>query len=344
MPWKFLRCTLFVAMLIAAGHAQAKDLLWQTNAGGDDIHIYDFSTGVLVRRLIVGANPHGLATTPSLDTVFVSLERNGQDAGLLLWINKRTLEIDFQLEVGPEPHAIAVTPDGKWVYVPCRDGNYWVIDSEKRIIAAKIHTGGRPHNTTASPNGEFVYLSPMGDPKSVSVVAPHLDHKIVGSFQFSNSVRPPAISEQKGHFFQHVDGLNGFEVADLISRERVARIEHITNLGLPIVPQMLGFLSWTGFNRCHGLAVRPGDQEIWSICGRFASIHALDSIEFNEISSIELPGRGYWLTFSPDGRFVFIALSERSEVAMFDTETRNLVRLLPAGRKPKRNLVISAGQ
>jgi hypothetical protein len=101
---------------------------------------------------------------------------------------------------------------------------------------------------------------------------------------------------------------------------------------------MLGYLGRAGFSRCHGLAVRPGEQEIWSVCGRYATIHDIDST-FSERARITLPGRGYWLTFSIDGRRAYIALSDESAVAVVDAEARELVRTLQAGSMPKRNLV-----
>ena len=329
---------------VAAGQSvvETPRLLWQTNAGGDDVHLYDIDSGDLVRHFKVGDHPHGIATAPGSDTVFVSLERNDDPTGVLLWIDKNTFEIRHRLEVGPQPHAIAVTPDGRWVYVPCRDGFYWVVDAEKRVVVDRIHTGGRPHNTTVSPRDGLVYLSPMGRPGRVTIVNPQNGHEVAGEIRFSDSVRPPAIAPSRDLFFQHVDGLNGFEVADLVTRERTARIEHSGGLGLPFWPKSLGFLSFGGFNRCHGLAVRPGENEIWSVCGSTATVHAITSADFPERARIALPSKGYWLTFSPDGKHAFVALSNRSEVAMIDADAGEVIRTFAAGRKPKRNLVVSA--
>lgn len=329
------------ALIFAANGAVARELLWQTNAEGDDIHIYDIETGNLVHKLVVGANPHGIAWAPGSGTVFVSLERNGDAAGSLLWINKTTYEIEHRLKVGPEPHAIAVTPDERWVYIPCRDGTYWVIDAANRSVAARIKTGGRPHNTTAAPDGARVFLSPMGSPRKVTVIDPHDDHEITGAILFSASVRPPAIAPSRNLFFQHVDGLNGFEVADLEKEAVIARIKHKRPIGMPVVPGVMGFLNFSGLSRCHGLAVRPGDREIWSICGNNATIHFIDDHTFPEAAHIKLPGKGYWLTFSPDGNFAFIALSDKSQVAMIDVKARKIIRILAAGDHPKRNLVIA---
>lgn len=317
----------------------SQSLLWQTNAEGNDIHIFDIATGDLVERLEVGPNPHGIGAAG--DTVFVSLENNGGENGDLLWIDRVSRKITHRLKIGPEPHALAVTPDGKWVYVPCRDGHYWVIDAEQKAVAARIETGGRPHNTTAHPDGSRMYLSPMGAPKQVTVVDPTIRHDVVGFIPFSASVRPPAIAASRNLFFQHVDGLNGFEVADLTTHAHRARVEHDTNLGFLFWPPSAGFVSLAGLSRCHGLAVRPGDNEIWSICGAHATIHSIADPQFPQIGHMDLPSKGYWLTHSPDGQYVFIALSDAGQVAMVDADKREIVRMLEAGKSPKRNIVLS---
>ena len=335
---------LFAPLSTADARSSGRQLLWQTNASGTDIDIFDVVTGDKVDRLKVGPNPYGIATAGN--TVFVSLENRGGSFGELLWIDRISREIRHRLKVGPQPHAIAVTPNGKWVYVACRDGHYWIIDAKQKAVVARINTGGRPHNTIAHPNGRRVYLSPQGTPKRVTIIDPTKGHQIVGFMAFSASVQPPALAPRKNLFFQHVDGLNGFEVADLETNALLTRIDHSRSIGLPVWPASLGFLDFSGLNQCRGLAVRPGEAEIWSVCGAIATIHGLSVTEtpgqskFKELGHIKLPSRGYWLTHSPDGRYTFIALAETGHVAQVDSDSRRIIRLLKAGDKPKRNIVV----
>ena len=65
---------------------------------------------------------------------------------------------------------------------------------------------------------------------------------------------------------------------------------------------------------------------------------------FSESVVIELPGSGYWVTFSPDGRYGFVALSDRDEVAVADTASKRVVRYLDAGKAPRRNLILEYAQ
>ena len=92
----------------------------------------------------------------------------------------RSYEIRHRMQLCREPHALAVTSDGRWIYVPCRDEHYWVVDAAKREVVARIRTGGRPHNTQISRDGRLAFVSPMGAPARVTIVDVAAGHVIRG--------------------------------------------------------------------------------------------------------------------------------------------------------------------
>jgi DNA-binding beta-propeller fold protein YncE len=336
--------TIFALALAAscATTSQAETLLWQTNSEGDDIHVFDLESRKLVRRLVVGPEPHGIAAPADARTIFVSIEANGRSRGELLWIDPRSYLIQHRMELCREPHALAATPDGRWIYVPCRDGHYWVVDAESREVVARIRSGGRPHNVQISRDGRLALLSPMGAAARVTVADVSAGHAIVGEIPFTGSVRPSAVSTD-GRLFHHVDGLNGFQVADVGRREVVATVEHRTPLGWLLVHPKLGWVGSTGLKRCHGLAISPDQREAWSACGDLVTIHDITRASYTESAQIVLGSKAYWLTFSPDGRWGLVALSDAGQVAVVDTASRRVVAHLAAGAGPKRNLVVELG-
>jgi DNA-binding beta-propeller fold protein YncE len=331
---------------IAVGGAARADtpkvLLWQTNSEDDSIDIFDLHSGAFVKRLEVGPQPHGLAATADHRTVFVTLEANGNAKGELLWIDAASFQITRRIALCPEPHALATTPDGAFLYVPCRDGHYWIIDGTTGAVIKTIHTGGRPHNTAISADGAYAYLSPMHEPRAVTVVDIRGGHRTLGTIGFAESVRPSALAGDGRWLLQHVDGVNGFQVADTNTRRVIATVQHSTLLNGALLVPRLGWLGLGGFERCHGIAVRPGSQEVWSVCAGTVTIHALESPAFAETATIALPSKGYWITFSPDGRYACVALADTGEVAVIDAASRSVVRRLKAGAAPKRNLVLHA--
>jgi len=146
-PWcRCLRACMAALALAACAVAsvRAEPLLWQTSSEGDDIQVFDLESRKLVRRIVVGPEPHGIAAPADARVVYVALEANGRARGELLWIDPREYRVEHRMEICREPHALAATPDGRWLYVPCRDEHYWVVDAEERKVVDRIHTGGRP--------------------------------------------------------------------------------------------------------------------------------------------------------------------------------------------------------
>jgi hypothetical protein len=105
-----------LAIVASVRSASAGPFLWQTSSEGDDIHVFDLQSRQLVRRLVVGPEPHGIAAPADARVVYVTLEANDRPRGELLWIDPRAYCIRHRMEICREPHAIATTPDGRWIY------------------------------------------------------------------------------------------------------------------------------------------------------------------------------------------------------------------------------------
>ena len=90
------------------------------------------------------------------------------------------------------------TLDEKWIYVPCAQGNWWVVDGQSKRVVKKIHTGGRPHNTVVSHDGNRMYLARLGPPRAVTIVDVRDSHRVIGEIPFRDTTRPAAISTLAG--------------------------------------------------------------------------------------------------------------------------------------------------
>jgi len=308
-----------------------RQFLWVTNAYGNDVHVIDVEKLEVVKRIVVGPQPHGIAAAKDASVVFVALENFKGPVGELLWIDPKTYKILHRLPVGKKPNQIACTPDGRWVYVPCDDGLYWVIDAKSRKVVRKIRTGGRPHNTLCSADGKRMYLSPMGSPRRVTIVDVTAGHKVIGEIPYSNSVRPPALATDEKRHFQHVNGLVGFEVSDVGKKKVVARVRHDVEKELQ-----------KKATRCHGLAIRPDQQEIWScnVDHKTVHVHDITKSDYPQTAVIPMIGRIYWLCFSPDSKYAFISVRSANQVCVVDCRTKKIIKHIKVGTTPKRNLVI----
>jgi YVTN family beta-propeller protein len=50
--------------------------------------------------------------------------------------------------------------------------------------------------------------------------------------------------------------------------------------------------------------------------------------------------RVYWLTFRPDGKVCYVSVRGKNEVAAVDTNTKKTLARIPAGKVPKRLIVV----
>jgi YVTN family beta-propeller protein len=329
---RILAILIVILATAAPTMAASKQYLWQTNSYGNDVHVIDTATNRVIKRIEVGPQPHGIAAPDDAHLVFIAIEAFKKKTGELIAVNPRSYEIAWRMDVGPKPNQIACTPDGQFVYVPCNDGNYWVIDAKTRKVVTKIETGGRPHNTKCSRDGRNMYLSPMGSPKRVTIVDVKDKHKVIGHIPYRASVRPPALAPDNKRHYQNIDGLIGFQVSDIKSRKVIATVSHT------IPEKYKGKKS-----RCHGLAIRPDQKEIWScnVEHQTVHIHDITKDDFPETHALPMIGRIYWLCFSPDSKYAYLAVRSKSKVCVVDAQTKKVVTHIEVGNTPKRNMVIT---
>ena len=305
--------------------------LYITNSAGDDVTVVDAASNKPMTRIVVGKSPHGIAVPADQRFILVTIEHASK--GELVWIDPKTDQVVKRMDIGPAPNQLAVTPDGKIAYVPVNDGHWEVIDLAKASVIERIFTGGRPHNTLCSVDGKRMYLAPMGAPKKVFVVDTD-KHKIVAEIPFTSVVRPVALTRDEKRLFAEVDGLIGIEMADVPSKKMIHRVS------ADLTPAQ----KKTG-SRSHGLCLRPDEKEIWACDVENFQVQIFDiadpKAKPKQVATIPLGGRVYWLTFSPDGQFAYVAVRSKGEVAVIDTKTREIVARVAAGLEPKRLLVVA---
>jgi YVTN family beta-propeller protein len=315
------------SLLQAQQPTQVWRKLYVINTAGNDVTVVDVATRKVLGRIEVGPRPHGIAAPAAQDLLLVTVEGG---KGELVWIDPATDKVTRRLPVGSAPNQLAVTPDGKFAYVPVGGGNYQVVDVAQAKIVDKIFTGGQPHNTVCSCDGERMYLAPLGGKNRVTIVDV-ASRKFVGEIPFTSSVRPIALTKDEKKFFAQVDGLVGIEMADVATRKMIHR-----------VPADIPFDLKKINSRSHGLAVRPGDKEVWDCDVERKLVHVYDitSEKPRQVASIPIGGTVYWLTFDAEGKFAYVSVRSRNEVAVVDAVSREVVAHIPVGKEPKRLLVV----
>lgn len=304
--------------------------LYVANSAGNDIHVIDTAANTVIKRVEVGPQPHGLVATAKGDRIFITLENTEGEEGELLWFDPVSDSVTRRMKVGPRPNQPACTPDGSLVYVPCDDATWWVIDAVKGAVIKKIPTGGRPHNTLSSADGKRMYLGPKGSYHVL--IADTSTHKVIGEIPLSDAPRPIVLSKDEKRLYANVDTLIGFEVADLETRKVIHRVE-------AEVPQEL----LRKASRSHGIGIRPDQKELW-MCDVFHDRTYVFDLTVNpprQTDTIVMKGGGYWMCFTPDGKYCYISERIGDTVAVLDVASRKTVARIAVGKAPKRVLVVS---
>lgn len=254
----------------------------------------------------------------------------------LICIDLNTDKVLWHKKYGKHADSQAITPDGKTIYLPCReDGNWHVIDAQSGEEIAHIGTGGNPHNTECSPDGTRMFMESLAhgfvflaDPKT---------NEIVGKIgPFSSAVRPFSLAPDAKHVWACVNGVRGFEVGDVESGKMVQRVE------AELPAERKAQLPHPGNPHgcpCHGIGQRPGTQEVWvadsaygfayvfdvSDIAHAAPKHLADVPLFEKPTDQPEPG---WVCFSMDGKYCYMPGD-----VVIDADAKKVVSRMPTSEK-----------
>jgi DNA-binding beta-propeller fold protein YncE len=287
--------------------------------GGVGILVFDIDDGFrFVKRIPTwtvppGKEPEnvkGIAASAKTGRVYVTTltRMMALDAvtGKVLW--------DRAYEGGCD--RLAISPDGKTLYVPQLEGQFWnVVNAATGAVIKKIETDSGSHNTITSLNGKQAYLAGLRSP-ILSVVDTRSNKVVRKVGPFSGFVRPFTVNGSNTLCFVNVNGLLGFEVGDLRTGQK---LQSVTVKGYQQGPVKR--------HSCpsHGIALTPDEKELWVADGANFMIHIFDATVMppRQMSSITLRDMPGWISFSLEGRFAYSSTGE-----IIDAATKKVVATL----------------
>jgi hypothetical protein len=210
----------------------------------------------------------------------------------------------------------ALSPDGRTIYAPAFGSPKWyVINAQSGDLVATIDVTGWPRQTIFSRDGSRAFLAAWESP--VLTVVDTNTHKVVREVgPFSNFVCPFTINGRASQAFANVDGLVGFEVADLqtgLILDRVVidgyQMESAVKFECP----------------SHGIALTPDERELWVADGVDNRVHIFDATTYPPVPSttVEVRAQPRWITFGIDGRFAYPSTGD-----VIDRASRKVVAAL----------------
>jgi DNA-binding beta-propeller fold protein YncE len=255
-------------------------------------------------------NVKGICASAKTSRLYVStLEQ-------LICVDLSTDKVIWQKSFDLGCDRMSITPDGKVIYLPSLENKAWyIVDADSGEEIKRLELNSKSHNTIVGLDGKRAYLAGLGSPYlSVASTANHTVEATVGPF--GDFIRPFTINGAQTRVLANVNGLLGFEIADLTTQKVTDRVEV---KGFPLgTPKRHGCPS-------HGIALTPDEREIW-VCDSFNSrVHIFDATVSppQQGPSIALRDQPGWITFSIDGTFAYPSTGE-----VIDTKSRNITATL----------------
>ena len=331
-----------------AGRATTGDLasesavrIYVTNSAGDTINAIDPATNKVVQVIRGIELPHGIAFSPDGARIYISNESES----VLDVVDRKSGEILKKIALSDRPNNLAITRDGKRVLVGIRaqPGSIDVIDTTTLTRTESIPVNGSAHNVYVTPDGKFA-VSGSIENKSATVVDLQTDQAI-WDVKFDSGVRPMTFETNPDgstrRIFLQLSGFNGFAVVDFATHAEVARVQ------LPPEPGGFGIAEGRTGTPSHGIGVSPDGKALW-VNSTFANAvfkYSLPNLklagyvllpEVHPASHAPTGSVPEWITFTPDGKTVYVSNSGAGSVSAINTSTMKEVAVVPVGEVPKR--------
>jgi DNA-binding beta-propeller fold protein YncE len=341
-----------LAACLQAGDTRQSDRqkrLYVTDKTG--ISVYDIDHGHrLLKKIDVpeSGDYKGIAASVQLGKLYVTSYKKDD----LICLDLKTDKVDWRKHLGAYADSMQITPDGKRMYLPFRDEDFWqVVDTATGNVVTTIHTEhGKnydvhpignpvgPHNTWLNRDGTRAYLEVLTVPY-VRIVDTSTNQIIGKVGPFAKGVRPFAVTEDEKLLYANVDGLLGFSVGRvqengkwggpaLYSVETTTPPERLKQMNMPA--------HRPHSTPSHGINIRPDQKEVWIADSTFGYIYvfSLEGERPKQIATIPLfqdpkeqPHPG-WISFSIDGKYAY-----PDGGAVIDATTKQIVARIPTSEK-----------
>ncbi|MEI6465501.1 MAG: hypothetical protein WCQ89_12320 [Verrucomicrobiota bacterium] len=287
--------------------------------GGHGVLVFDLDRGhAFVKRLPargLGAdgkplNVKGIVASAATGRLYVSTLE------FLTCFDLRTDKILWEKAYAGGCDRMALSPDGRVMYLPSLEKDHWhVVAALSGDIIKRLDLKAGAHNTLYGLDGKHAYLAGLRAPiLRVADTATHTIAKEVGPF--SSAIRPFTINGRQTLCFVNVNGLLGFEIGDLVTGQKLHRVE--VQGFKPGVPKRHGCPS-------HGIGLTPDEKEIWVCDGANQRMHIFDATVMppKQVASLLMRDDPGWITFSLDGKYAYPSTGE-----VIDVATRKIVATL----------------
>jgi YVTN family beta-propeller protein len=319
-----------LAGTLALGAATVR--IVQTNAAGDSVMLIDPATNKVVGEIKGIEVNHGAAVAPDGSKFYITNEAEST----LDVADARTLAVTKHIPLTNHPNNVAVSKDGKRVYVAivAGAGAVDVIDTATLTRAKSIRTEGGIHNTYVTPDGKFVIAGSIPG-KKINVIDQKTE-EIVWTLPTDEGVRPMAFDTNPDgstkRIFVELSNFNGFLTVDFATRKVVDKI------AVPEAPAGEKVTEGLQGSPAHGLAITPDGKELAVLSKMNTRVYFYSLPDLKLAGNVKVGHHPDWLTFTPDGKRLYVANAGSNSVSVVDVAARKELLQIPVGQVPKRNI------
>ena len=132
--------------------------------------------------------------------------------------------------------------------------------------------------------------------------------------------------------YVQVTNLHGFAVVDFQKQEEVRRITQ------PDIPEAERNPYGIQGAPAHGIKVSPDETSIWSTSKINGHVYAYSLPDLEYLGGVSVGVVPDWLTFTPDGKYLYVANAHSNTVSVVDVAARKEIQVIEVGQVPKRNI------
>ncbi|MBI4485649.1 MAG: beta-propeller fold lactonase family protein [Acidobacteria bacterium] len=308
----------------------------QTNMAGDNLHIIDPATNRVVAEITGIEANHGVAAAPDGSRLYVT---NEADRTVDV-VDMKTLKVIKQIPLSGPPNNISISKDGRRLYQAIHGAPFGVdvIDTATLANVKRLPLDGlQIHNTYVTPDGKYVIAASDDQSYMVSIIDQKTEEP-VRSITFTNRPRPLAFSTNPDGstkwVFAGLSELHGFVVTDFATGKELHRIK-FPDLGGPVKYRSVRA---SANNPNHGIGVQPDNRAVWVSDRWYNAVHAYALPDLKYLGAVYVDVDPFWMTFTPDSRFVYVANDAAASVSVIDTQAMKEIARIPVGQVPKRNI------
>src|ERR1700731_1590519 len=318
--------------------------IYITNSAGDSIHVIDPATNKVVQEIKGIEGAHGVNFSPDGSRVYVS---NEETSSLDVY-DRKTGKLTKKVPLSDRPNNIAVTKNGDRIAIAVArgKGGLDIVDAATLTLKKTISTnGGGPHNVYVTPDSKYVVGGSI--PAKTFYVFDLEKEQLAWAMPMDLGVRCMAIETNPDgstkRVFAQMSTLNGFSVIDIAQQKEAARVT------LPSVPQEFDSGGYRDNEPSHGIGVAPDNKTLWVTSIPNNAVYEYSLADLKLIGKVDLPSEtiaghaaplsavANWVTFTPDGKELFISNSGMRSVTVVDTAAMKVTKVIPVGEVPKRN-------